>query len=157
MLDQIKHWVKDHIQTAQSTLLNPESLFHGLRWIQAAPGQVRLQVAPQWLGTSPSRYTGTLILAAELAVEEALRLEERMNGITVLFVGSQSELIKARRGPCEIRFRIPVNEMEQLRLEVLREKTLAKDFVLTLWTQDEAQIGTVTLQVRLQLQPYLSA
>jgi hypothetical protein len=154
---QIRHWVKGRLQNAQATWLNPESLLHGLKWVQSEPGSVRVQVAPHWLGWAPSRYTGSLILASELAVEEALRLEDRMNGISVLFTGSHSEFLKAQRGPCEIRFRLTSDEMEQLRLQVLKEKTLSHEFILTLWSQDEAQLGSVTLQVRLQLQPYLSA
>jgi hypothetical protein len=155
--NQIGGWVKGQIQTAQATWLNRESLLHGLKWLEVAPGQVRLQVAPQWLGRTPSKYTGSLILACEMAVEEALAREERMNGVALLFMGSQSEFLRAQRGPCEIRFRMQLDEIEQLRLSVLKEKTFSRDFFLTLWSQDEVQVGSVTLQVRLQLQTYLTS
>lgn len=160
MLDlknQIGGWVRERIQSAQATWLNADSLLYGLKWTHVQAGEVHLQVAPQWLGRSPARHTGSLILACELAVEEALRLEERMHGISLLFMGSQSEFLKAHRGPCEIRFKISPDEMEELRLKVLQEKTSSKDFFLTLWSHDGAQLGSVTLQVRLQLQPYLTA
>lgn len=147
--NQIRHWMKERFR--------PESLFHGLKWMKTGAGQVRVQVAPHWLGMTPSSHTGALVLASEMAIEESFRLEERMSGISVLFMGSQSEFLKANRGPCEIRFRMEPDDMEQLRLKVLREKTLSHEFFLTLWGQDDAQIGSVTLQVRLQLQPYLSA
>ncbi|NCN41126.1 hypothetical protein GW916_07725 [bacterium] len=147
--NQIRHWVKER--------LRPESLFHGLKWMKTGSGQVRVQVAPQWLGMTPSSHTGALVLASEMAIEEAFRLEERMSGISVLFMGSQSEFLKANRGPCEIRFRMEPDDMERLRLQVLKEKTLRHEFFLTLWNSDDAQLGTVTLQVSLQLQPYLSA
>lgn len=160
MLDlrsQIRGWVKDRIHTAQATWLKTDSLLYGLKWTMTLPGQVRLRVAPQWLGRTPSRYTGALILACEMAVEEAFRLEERMRGIQLLFMGSQSEFLKATRGVCEIRFKMSPDEMEELRVQVLNQKTYSREFVLTLWSDEGVQLGSVTLQVRLQLQPYLSA
>lgn len=155
--EKVSGWMKSQLHAAQATWLNADSLIHGLRWVEASSGQVRLQVAPHWLGRSPAKYTGSLILACELAVEEAIRLEERLGGVSLLFMGSQSEFLKAYRGSCEIRFRLSKDEMEKLRLKVHQEKTASQEFLLTLWSHEDQQIGSVTLQVRLQLQPYLTA
>lgn len=160
MLDiknQLTNWVRGHLHSVQATWLNPESLIHGLKWVETKPGNVRVRISHSWMGRSPSKYTGSVVLACELAVEEALRLDDRMSGVGLIFMNSQMEWLRAHRGACEIRFKVNVDELERLRLQTLESKTHRTEFVLTLWSHDEVQLGSVTLQVSLQLQPYLTS
>lgn len=155
--DQIQNWVFDSWRSARKTWLNPVALLHGLRWIELSPGQARLTVLPNWLGFHTTRFTGSLTLACELAVDEALKLCDRLMGVDIIFVGSTSEFYKSNRGVCEVRFKVGLDDIERLRLQILEKKTLSHEFVVTLWTPSGQQIGMNRLNVELQLRPYLTA
>lgn len=157
---QIQNWVPAawtaSWKSARKTWLNPASLLHGLRWLELSPGHSRLVVYPNWLGFQTSRFTGALTLACELAVDEALKECEHLAGISTIFMGSESEFHRADRGTCEVRFKVDLDEVERLRVQVLEQKTLRHEFSVTLWSLSNQQVGQNRLTVELQLRPYLT-
>lgn len=150
--DQIQNWV----QSARKSWLNPTYLLHGLKWMELSAGHARLVVYPNWLGFQTSRFTGALTLACELAVDEALRQCEHLSGIEIIFMGSESEFHRSQRGTCEVRFKMDLDEIERLRVQVLEHKTLRHEFSVTLWSLSNQQVGFNRLTVELQLRPYLT-
>jgi hypothetical protein len=138
---------------------NPLFLALGVRVSRPDPQTVHLRLPwgkPQRL-LAAEIPMAILVGSAEMALTLHLSQFEIFAPVLARVSGVDIELPKRLDQSVEFRIRSTWEEWEALRLELVSESSITKDFVFPIWSQDNRTLGTVTLRTNLQIPRYLTS
>lgn len=96
-----------------------------------------------------------LLGSAEMALQLHLRQFQIFSPVNIQFLGADLEVPRPLDQAAEIRLRSTWPEWEELRLELAKNESVVREYIIPLWAHDSRTLGTVVIRVCMQAVRFL--